>query len=199
MLEDDPAFKEFIDRFNELASKSDSVEVIDDSTVDVVGGNLRLFESPELRIGAQEDTMSYSTMYFVVINSNQPYNNFEGEGYETTMLIGEALGMDTDELSENFEDSLTKFRHNHTQHVDNDKRRVVNFLNYKDEDSDFEMDARGLEIQFSKAYALLREALKDTGKIGITKMMIKSKEQLAVIRVHEDAIVVETIHYPDEV
>ncbi|GIO24287.1 Ku protein [Oceanobacillus sp. J11TS1] len=51
----------------------------------------------------------------------------------------------------------------------------------------------------SKAYALLREALTDSGKIGIAKMMIRSKEQLAVIRVYEKAIVVETIHYPDEV
>ncbi|BAC14989.1 hypothetical conserved protein [Oceanobacillus iheyensis HTE831] len=51
----------------------------------------------------------------------------------------------------------------------------------------------------SKAYALLREALLDSGKIGIAKMMIRSKEQLAVIRVYESAIVVETIHYPDEV
>ncbi|GLO67719.1 Ku protein [Oceanobacillus kimchii] len=51
----------------------------------------------------------------------------------------------------------------------------------------------------SKAYALLREALLDSGKIGIAKMMIRSKEQLAIIRVYESAIVVETIHYPDEV
>ncbi|GAB2551656.1 non-homologous end joining protein Ku [Gracilibacillus alcaliphilus] len=51
----------------------------------------------------------------------------------------------------------------------------------------------------TKAYALLREALTDTGKIGIAKMMIRSKEQLAIIRVYKDAIVVETIHYPDEV
>ncbi|GAK09640.1 Ku protein [Geomicrobium sp. JCM 19038] len=51
----------------------------------------------------------------------------------------------------------------------------------------------------SKAYALLREALKDTQKIGIAKMMIRSKEQLAVIRVYQGALVVETIHFPDEV
>ncbi|WP_152654557.1 Ku protein [Oceanobacillus sp. CFH 90083] len=51
----------------------------------------------------------------------------------------------------------------------------------------------------SKAYALLREALTDSGKIGIAKMMIRSKEQLAIIRVYKNAIVVETIHYPDEV
>lgn len=51
----------------------------------------------------------------------------------------------------------------------------------------------------SKAYGLLRTALQDTGKIGVAKMMIRSKEQLAVIRVYENTIVVETIHYPDEV
>lgn len=51
----------------------------------------------------------------------------------------------------------------------------------------------------AKAYSLLRTALKDSGKIGIAKMMIRSKEQLAVIRIYENALVVETIHYPDEV
>ncbi|HLR52833.1 MAG TPA: Ku protein [Candidatus Avamphibacillus sp.] len=51
----------------------------------------------------------------------------------------------------------------------------------------------------SKAYGLLRAALEDTGKIGVAKMMIRSKEQLAVIRVYENTILVETLHYPDEV
>src|SRR5699024_2349213 len=51
----------------------------------------------------------------------------------------------------------------------------------------------------SKAYGLLRNALKDTKKIGVAKMIIRSKEQLAVIRVYKNTLVVETIHYPDEV
>src|SRR5690625_4161841 len=51
----------------------------------------------------------------------------------------------------------------------------------------------------SKAYSLLYTALKDTKKIGVAKMMIRTKEQLAVIRTYENTIVVETIHYPDEV
>ncbi|WP_164667527.1 Ku protein [Virgibacillus doumboii] len=50
-----------------------------------------------------------------------------------------------------------------------------------------------------KAYSLLRSALEETGKIGIAKMMIRSKEQLAVIRIYKNTLVVETIHYPDEV
>src|SRR5699024_1025955 len=51
----------------------------------------------------------------------------------------------------------------------------------------------------SKAYSLLRTALEETGRIGVAKMMIRSKEQLAVIRFYEDTLVVETIHYPEEV
>ncbi len=50
-----------------------------------------------------------------------------------------------------------------------------------------------------KAYGLLRSALRETGKIGVAKMMIRSKERLAVIRIYENTIVVETIHFPDEV
>lgn len=51
----------------------------------------------------------------------------------------------------------------------------------------------------SKAYGLLHSALEETGKIGVAKMMIRSKEQLAVIRTFQNTLVVETIHYPDEV
>ena len=51
----------------------------------------------------------------------------------------------------------------------------------------------------TKAYSLLREALAESGKVGIAKMVFRSKEQLAVLRVYQDTIVMETIHYPDEV
>ncbi|MDP4164515.1 MAG: Ku protein [Bacillota bacterium] len=50
-----------------------------------------------------------------------------------------------------------------------------------------------------KAYALLRKALEETQKVGLAKMVIRSKEQLGVIRVYNDLLVMETIHYPDEV
>lgn len=51
----------------------------------------------------------------------------------------------------------------------------------------------------SKAYSLLRKALSESKKVGIAKIMIRAKEQLAVIRVYENTLVLETIHYPDEV
>lgn len=51
----------------------------------------------------------------------------------------------------------------------------------------------------SKAYNLLRKALEETGKAGIAKIVMRSKEQLAVIRVFNNTLLMETIHYPDEV
>lgn len=51
----------------------------------------------------------------------------------------------------------------------------------------------------SKAYMLLRKALEDSGKIGVAKIIIRSKEHLAVVRVYKNTLVMETIHYPDEV
>ncbi|TCP59280.1 DNA end-binding protein Ku [Tumebacillus sp. BK434] len=51
----------------------------------------------------------------------------------------------------------------------------------------------------NKAYALLRRAIAETGKIAIAKMIIRSSQQLAVLRTFGDVIVMETIFYPEEV
>ncbi|AWB43623.1 Ku protein [Paenibacillus sp. CAA11] len=51
----------------------------------------------------------------------------------------------------------------------------------------------------SNAYRLLLEAMRDTGKIGIAKIAIRSKSSLAAIRVMEGCLAVETIFYPDEI
>jgi DNA end-binding protein Ku len=50
-----------------------------------------------------------------------------------------------------------------------------------------------------KAYALLREALRRTGKIGIAKITIRSKQTLGVLRVVDNCLVLESIFYPDEI
>ncbi|QCJ43123.1 Ku protein [Bacillus sp. S3] len=50
-----------------------------------------------------------------------------------------------------------------------------------------------------KAYSLLRKALQESQKVGLAKIIIRSKERMAVIRVYENTLVMETIHYPDEV
>jgi len=49
------------------------------------------------------------------------------------------------------------------------------------------------------AYALLREALKKSGKVGIARVVIRTREHLAAVRPHGNAIVLETMHYADEI
>lgn len=51
----------------------------------------------------------------------------------------------------------------------------------------------------SGAYNLLLEAMKQTGKIGIAKVSIRSKSSLAAIRIIGRCIAMETIFYPDEI
>lgn len=50
-----------------------------------------------------------------------------------------------------------------------------------------------------KAYMLLKQAMADSGKIGVAKITLRAKEHLAVVRVYERGLVLETIYYPDEV
>jgi DNA end-binding protein Ku len=49
------------------------------------------------------------------------------------------------------------------------------------------------------AYALLREALKKSGKVGIAQVVIRTREHLAAVRPLGNAIVLETLHYADEI
>jgi len=49
-----------------------------------------------------------------------------------------------------------------------------------------------------RAYALLREALKRASKVGIGKIALRNHEQLAVVRVADGALVLETLHFCDE-
>ena len=51
----------------------------------------------------------------------------------------------------------------------------------------------------SKAYNLLRQAMNDTGRIVIARITIRDKQSLAVLRVLQNVLVLETIFFPDEV
>ena len=48
------------------------------------------------------------------------------------------------------------------------------------------------------AYALLRESLRDANKVGIAKVVIRSREHLAALRPNGEALVLELMHYADE-
>jgi DNA end-binding protein Ku len=51
----------------------------------------------------------------------------------------------------------------------------------------------------AKAYALLREALKRSRKVGIAKVVIRSREYLAAVIPQDDVLVLEILRYPHEV
>jgi DNA end-binding protein Ku len=51
----------------------------------------------------------------------------------------------------------------------------------------------------TKAFGLLKKAMEETGKIAVAKMMIRSSQTLAVIRVYQKGLLLETIFFPDEV
>ncbi|TAM92333.1 MAG: Ku protein [Jatrophihabitans sp.] len=50
-----------------------------------------------------------------------------------------------------------------------------------------------------KPYLLLRDALVDSEMVGVVKVAIRNREQLATLRVREGVIVLETMVWPDEV
>lgn len=51
----------------------------------------------------------------------------------------------------------------------------------------------------AKAYALLSEILKKSKKIGLAKITIRSKQYLSAIRPYKNALILETLHFPDEI
>ena len=50
-----------------------------------------------------------------------------------------------------------------------------------------------------KAFELLRQAMEKSGKVAIAKVVIRSKEALAAIRVYKNTVAMETMFYPDEI
>jgi DNA end-binding protein Ku len=50
-----------------------------------------------------------------------------------------------------------------------------------------------------KPYVLLREAMREAGKVAVAKVTISTKESLALLRVVDDLLVLHTMLWPDEV
>jgi DNA end-binding protein Ku len=57
-----------------------------------------------------------------------------------------------------------------------------------------EPDARAV-----KPYTLLREALAETERVGVVKVALRQREALAVLRVRDNVIMLQTLLWPDEV
>ncbi len=50
-----------------------------------------------------------------------------------------------------------------------------------------------------KPYRLLLEAMDRSGKVAIAKGVLRTKEQLCVVRKYRNALLLETMYYPDEI
>ena len=50
-----------------------------------------------------------------------------------------------------------------------------------------------------KAYVLLRDALVESGKIGIARVVIRAREHLAAVKPQEKGLMLELMHFPEEI
>ncbi|WP_432514621.1 non-homologous end joining protein Ku [Kineococcus sp. SYSU DK001] len=55
------------------------------------------------------------------------------------------------------------------------------------------------EARAAKPYVLLREALAETDRVAVVKVALRQRESMAVLRVRDKAIVLQTLLWPDEV
>ena len=51
----------------------------------------------------------------------------------------------------------------------------------------------------AKPYVLLRDALHESGMVAVVKVALRTREQLATLRVRDDVLVLETMLWPDEI
>ncbi|HYU31596.1 MAG TPA: Ku protein [Thermoanaerobaculia bacterium] len=84
-----------------------------------------------------------------------------------------------------------------------EKTQTVDIVDFVDLD---EIDPRYFDKPYylapdkrgAKSYALLRETLRRTGKAGIATVVIRTKQYLAAVVVHEDVIVLDLLRYSHE-
>jgi len=50
-----------------------------------------------------------------------------------------------------------------------------------------------------RAYALLRQAMRETGKVGVATMILRDKEHLVAVRPGADVLILETMYFADEI
>jgi DNA end-binding protein Ku len=89
------------------------------------------------------------------------------------------------------------------QHVDLEATQTVDIQDFVEQDEIdpiFFYKPYYLEPQKGgdKAYALLRDALKDTNKVGIAKVVIKTRQYLAGVKPEDGVLVLELMHFADE-
>lgn len=78
---------------------------------------------------------------------------------------------------------------------------IINFVDESEIDSIYYEQPYYLEPDkaATKAYALLRDALKASGKVGITSFVLRNKEALAILKPYVNVIVLNKIRFEEEI
>ncbi len=78
---------------------------------------------------------------------------------------------------------------------------IINFVNEKEIDSIYYEHPYYLEPEkpAMKAYALLRDALQISGKVGVTTFVLRNKEGLAILKPYKNVIVLNRIRFSQEI
>jgi DNA end-binding protein Ku len=111
-----------------------------------------------------------------------------------------------DEIVKGYEYEKGKFiilKDEDFQRVDLEATQTVDILDFVDLDEIdpmFFYKPYYLEPQKGgdKAYVLLRDALKDNKKIGIAKVVIKTRQYLAGVKPEDDVLILELMHFAEE-
>lgn len=81
--------------------------------------------------------------------------------------------------------------------------RTIDIMDFVDES---EIDSRYFEKPYylavqpggEKAYALLRKALQETGRVAVAKVVFRNREHLAAVKVVKDVLVLDTMRFAEE-
>jgi DNA end-binding protein Ku len=84
-----------------------------------------------------------------------------------------------------------------------EKTKTIDIIDFVDPD---EIDERYFETPYylqpgkgaDRAYALLREAIRESGRIGVGKIILRDAQHLAAIEVIDDALVLTMMRFADE-
>lgn len=117
--------------------------------------------------------------------------------------------VDADEIVKGYEVEKGKYVLFDDEEIDNVKleaKRTIDLVQFVDED---EIDPVYFDKAYyvapendevaGEAYVVLRDALKETRKIGIGHLVVRGKSNLVALKPFGKGLIIETLHYADEV
>jgi DNA end-binding protein Ku len=94
------------------------------------------------------------------------------------------------------EEDLASLEHPMSRSID-----ILDFIDLKEIDPIYYEKSYFLSPEETalKAYRLLCQAMEESGKVALARVTMRSKQHLACLRVFEQGLVMETMHYPKEI